>query len=593
MHRKALVLGNDTRSFLSVIRSLGRGGVEVHVAWHKVDSPTMRSRYIYATHTLPPYDEHSEDWKTDLIALMQREAFDLVLPCNDPALFPLQRHRRDLEGFGRLYLLNDQAFEVLFDKFKTNELARRVGVRVPRENLVTSHEEAARIKASFSLPLVLKPPASFDVRNPSSKNMVRKAYNWEDFDRFLGEMLALEPVVVQEHVLGTGVGVELLMHDGKLLMAFQHERVHEPLEGGGSSYRRSAAISPELLDAAQKILHPLDYTGVAMVEFKVNAQTREWVLIEVNGRFWGSLPLALATGADFPMALFRLLVEGETSFPRHYRINIYCRNLSSDLQWQWANLRSDRSNPLLATRSLRRVLAETLVNVALCRERSDTFTRDDPRPGWTELRQVISSLWNSIANKLAQRYLNLPVIRRLLAHRARAALVQAKTILFICKGNICRSPFAAYLAGTFFPVGISILSGGYSQESGRYAPAMAVKMAKRWSVDLSTHRSQRVTEDLVRQADVVFVFDYHNYRRVVKDYRFARDCIHFIGAFCPEDPLFIRDPWEQDMDCFESTYDQIARSLHEAALHLTIHGQAKAKITTHSGSSDVQQARRG
>jgi predicted ATP-grasp superfamily ATP-dependent carboligase len=44
--RKALVLGNDTRSFLSVIRSLGRAGVEVHIAWHDPDVPAARSRYV-------------------------------------------------------------------------------------------------------------------------------------------------------------------------------------------------------------------------------------------------------------------------------------------------------------------------------------------------------------------------------------------------------------------------------------------------------------------------------------------------------------------------------------------------------------------
>jgi hypothetical protein len=44
---------------------------------------------------------------------------------------------------------------------------------------------------------------------------------------------------------------------------------------------------------AERILEALKWHGVAMVEFKVNPQTNEWVFIEVNGRFWGSLPLAV------------------------------------------------------------------------------------------------------------------------------------------------------------------------------------------------------------------------------------------------------------------------------------------------------------
>src|SRR5207245_3083098 len=111
-------------------------------------------------------------------------------------LFPLQRHRCDLERLGRLYLLSNRAFDVLFDKFKTNELARAVGVRVPRETLVTRQEEATRVAATFALPLVLKPSASFDAQNPGAKRKVQKVYTWEDFDRSLGQMLAPGPVVV-------------------------------------------------------------------------------------------------------------------------------------------------------------------------------------------------------------------------------------------------------------------------------------------------------------------------------------------------------------------------------------------------------------
>ncbi len=42
---KVLVLGEDTRSFLAVIRSLGRAGLSVHTAWCPLNSPALRSKY--------------------------------------------------------------------------------------------------------------------------------------------------------------------------------------------------------------------------------------------------------------------------------------------------------------------------------------------------------------------------------------------------------------------------------------------------------------------------------------------------------------------------------------------------------------------
>src|SRR5581483_2233614 len=120
-----------------------------------------------------------------------------------------------------------------------------------------------------------------------------------------------------------------------------HERVHEPLMGGGSSYRRSVAPDPELVAATERMLRALDYTGVAMVEFKKDKRTGAWIFIEINGRFWGSLPLAVACGADFPFWLAELLVGGRREFPKRYDLGVTCRNTTLDLEWLRDNLRAD------------------------------------------------------------------------------------------------------------------------------------------------------------------------------------------------------------------------------------------------------------
>src|SRR5213594_1667453 len=105
--RKALVLGIDTRSFLSVIRSLGRAGVQVHVAGYPPDGPALRSRYITQVHELPPYDAADGLWLAAIDHLMRQEAFDLVIPCDDRSVIALQTNRQELEKLGRLYTMSD------------------------------------------------------------------------------------------------------------------------------------------------------------------------------------------------------------------------------------------------------------------------------------------------------------------------------------------------------------------------------------------------------------------------------------------------------------------------------------------------------
>ena len=98
-------------------------------------------------------------------------------------------------------------------------------------------------------------------------------------------------VSVQENFIGTGVGIELLAAQGELLFAFQHVRVHEPIMGGGSSYRKSVPLDPKLLEASTKLLKALNYTGVAMVEFKVNFKTGASLSVARHGKTQISTPL--------------------------------------------------------------------------------------------------------------------------------------------------------------------------------------------------------------------------------------------------------------------------------------------------------------
>ncbi len=105
---------------------------------------------------------------------------------------------------------------------------------------------------------------------------------------------------------GPGVGVFLLLWEGKLRAAFAHRRLREkPPSGGVSVYRESIALDPVLLERSRRLLESFGWQGVAMVEYKIDERTGTPILMEINGRFWGSLQLAVDAGVDFP----RLLIE--------------------------------------------------------------------------------------------------------------------------------------------------------------------------------------------------------------------------------------------------------------------------------------------
>src|SRR5213595_621071 len=130
MAGKVLVLGDDTRSFLTIVRSLGRRGVVVHAAPANFRSPALRSRYIGQIHDLPPWMADGAEWLTAITGLLRHQDYDLIIPCNETTILPIQRHRAELAPFTRLAIPDDSIITILFDKHETRELARSLEIPI-------------------------------------------------------------------------------------------------------------------------------------------------------------------------------------------------------------------------------------------------------------------------------------------------------------------------------------------------------------------------------------------------------------------------------------------------------------------------------
>ena len=155
--------------------------------------------------------------------------------------------------------------------------------------------------------------------------------------------------------------------------------------------------------------------------------------------------------------------------------------------------------------------------------------------------------------------------RRRKALEALRARPQPRTLLVLCHGNICRSPFAAaLLARELTPLGVDVRSGGFIGFN-RPPPAEAVDAAKRHAVNLSDHRSRPVTADGVRTADLIVVMDTSQRRQICERFgRRPRDIV-VLGDFdpAPVEARTIRDPVDQRRDVFDEVYERIARWVGE------------------------------
>jgi predicted ATP-grasp superfamily ATP-dependent carboligase len=388
-----------------------------------------------------------QPWCDALEELLRRQAYDLVVPATDGCLVPIVLHRARFESLARLAVPDAFGFEQTHFKQNTIAMANQLGVPVP-QTVVLHVAELDKFESGsgMDLPLVIKPVSSklwleakrLDVAAclVQDRRLLRQRAQ---------ELLKLTPVLVQSYFRGVGVGQEFLTIDGNVLTAFQHQRLHEPLQGGGSSYRKSVPLHAGMLKHSARMLEHMKWTGVAMVEYKWNPNTDEFALMEINGRFWGSLPLAVAAGIDFPADLYNLLVEGRRLKRNAYRTGVYSRKVADDVWWFVENWQADRRNPCLMTVPRRRAIAEWM-NLLRGKEHWDSLTLDDPLPGLVDLvrlaRRCKAKLGRRLRARTLQYLAQVAAWRRAQGHRLRRLLRTKPVILFVCHGNIYRSPFA-------------------------------------------------------------------------------------------------------------------------------------------------------
>jgi protein-tyrosine phosphatase len=150
--------------------------------------------------------------------------------------------------------------------------------------------------------------------------------------------------------------------------------------------------------------------------------------------------------------------------------------------------------------------------------------------------------------------------RRTRATRRLARGLLPSRVLFICHGNICRSPYAAAAARTRFPRDIAVDSAGFFGP-GRASPDEAIQAARERSADLSQHRSQLLSAVHLRHGDLFVVMDVQQRRRLLRGRHKLRGRVVLLGDFDPEPSATrtILDPVERPVEAFRSCYARIDR----------------------------------
>ncbi len=391
--KRILITDGEQRAALALVRSLGRRGEHVVVTSRTGRSLAGASRYARRDVAVPDAALDPTHHVEVVKELVRDRDIDVLVPVTELSLRTLlpQRH---LMGRAVTPFPSLESFCHVSDKAWLVDRAAQLGVLTPPQVRLECREEveeAHEALESLGFPLVLKPTRSV-VETGSGSTSLRVSYagSPSELRRSLESLPECAfPLLLQRRIIGPGAGLFLLLWDDAVRGVFGHRRIREmPPSGGVSVCRESVPADPRLLDLSLRILRDVDWQGVAMVEFKIEAATGDPYLIEVNGRFWGSLQLAVDAGVDFP-ALLMDAMEGRPAPREPVTTDRHVR-----LRWLWGEV--DHTLAVVRKKTFSDNHAETLparlrglLNVLRCTrdDRTEVLRWSDPYPFVVESRR--------------------------------------------------------------------------------------------------------------------------------------------------------------------------------------------------------------
>jgi len=385
------------RPALAIVRALGSRGATVIVGAEERVSLAATSRYCSRRVTYPSPDRDRAGFEHFLLDFVARERVDVVLPVTDVTTHAVCAHQDWIGRYTAVAVPPLDVFESISDKGALLERAARVGVPTPRTVFIDRPSRLGDVINDVDYPAVVKPTRS---RIPVDGGWVRASVHYAYSAAELLHLyqtvpyLSSSPSLIQQRIVGPGIGIFLLFDRGRLVCEFGHRRLREkPPAGGVSVLRESTPVEAEIREYATRLLGNQGWNGVAMMEFKQDSRTQRPYLMEVNGRFWGSLQLAIDAGVDFPFLVTQLALGRCPQEVPRYRLGTKSRWLLGDVDHLCLRLfKGDRELRLPPSAPSRlRTLTEFL-KIRQPNMRYEIERFDDPRPFLHELGEATRSL---------------------------------------------------------------------------------------------------------------------------------------------------------------------------------------------------------
>lgn len=310
---KILITDGANKNTLSILRHLdvSECWIDIITCLPKWLTLCSYSKYCGNTIKINSDPQDIDGFAKELIPILEKGNYDVFIPIGLDSNLMASKYRSEIQSYVNLLVPEWKCMEIAANKDMTMDLASKVGVPIPRTLVLNDPED---LRGVTEFPVVIK-------SSDESKNYIKYCNNSRELLKNYNQLSSKSrtKIICQEYIEGFGCGFFGVYSKGRLVSYFLHKRLKEfPITGGTSAVAESF-FDEKLYHYGKQLCDALHWNGPIMAEFKYDVIKKDYKLIEVNPKLWGSLDLTIEAGINVPRILIQSALNEEIGCVPTYR----------------------------------------------------------------------------------------------------------------------------------------------------------------------------------------------------------------------------------------------------------------------------------
>jgi D-alanine-D-alanine ligase-like ATP-grasp enzyme len=336
--KKILTIGWDSNICLGVAYCLSKAGYSVYLLTHNKKNAGKYSKFISKTFS---YSTES-DLASAVLEIVKKEKIDLVMPYDEIETRTIKENQAIIAPYAYCsWATAPEQFNIGINKAVLASFLESKDIPNPPSALPHEQGKISRMIHDFGYPLLVKKTRS------SAGRGIQKIFSASELSDFFN---ANDPddYLIQPFLIGTDITCNIICNMGQIIC---HTLQESPVKTG-EEYNANDTLTyhedEEVLRIVGEMMKQLNWHGVACVDLRRDIKTGKPYILEINGRFWGSvLPSYIKAGVNFPAILAGLSLGITTDIPspkpaRQYSLNAYFKRI---MKGNWTSLHETKYMP--------------------------------------------------------------------------------------------------------------------------------------------------------------------------------------------------------------------------------------------------------